>query len=61
MGTRLARGIRQVETLFGAESQIRFLEIASEALGDSALGLHLAQHFLPRAGRCFCRNNFTIA
>jgi AraC-like DNA-binding protein len=29
----------------GAESQIRFLEIAAEALGDSALGLHLAQHF----------------
>jgi AraC-like DNA-binding protein len=29
----------------GAESQIRFLEIASEALSDSALGLHLAQHF----------------
>jgi len=29
----------------GAESQIRFLEIAAEALGDLALGLHLAQHF----------------
>ena len=29
----------------GAESQIRFLEIVAEALGDSALGLHLAQHF----------------
>src|SRR5262249_24774621 len=29
----------------GAESQIRFLEIAAEALGDSALGLHLAQDF----------------
>ena len=29
----------------GAESQVRFLEIAAEALGDSALGLHLAQHF----------------
>jgi hypothetical protein len=29
----------------GAESQIRFLEIAAESLGDSALGLHLAQHF----------------
>jgi hypothetical protein len=29
----------------GAQSQIRFLEIAAEALGDSALGLHLAQHF----------------
>jgi len=29
----------------GAESQIRFLEIAAEALCDSALGLHLAQHF----------------
>ena len=28
-----------------AESQIRFLEIAAEAVGDSALGLHLAQHF----------------
>jgi AraC-like DNA-binding protein len=28
-----------------AESQIRFLEFAAEALGDSALGLHLAQHF----------------
>jgi AraC-like DNA-binding protein len=28
-----------------AESQIRFLEIAAEALDDSALGLHLAQHF----------------
>src|SRR5258708_25689846 len=32
----------------GAESQIRFLEIAAEALGDSALGLHLAQHFCLR-------------
>jgi hypothetical protein len=32
-------------TRVGAESQIRFLEIAAEALGDSALGLHLAQHF----------------
>ena len=29
----------------GAEGQIRFLEAAAEALGDSALGLHLAQHF----------------
>jgi AraC-like DNA-binding protein len=29
----------------GAESQIRFLEIAAKALGDSALSLHLAQHF----------------
>ena len=29
----------------GAESQIRFLDIAAEALGDSALGLHLAQNF----------------
>ena len=29
----------------GAESQIRFLEIAADALGDTALGLHLAQHF----------------
>src|SRR5262249_45109091 len=29
----------------GAESQIRFLEIAAAALGDSALGLHLAQDF----------------
>jgi AraC-like DNA-binding protein len=29
----------------GAESQVRFLEIAAKALGDSALGLHLAQHF----------------
>src|SRR6516162_4489516 len=29
----------------GAESQIRFLEMAAEALGDSALGLHLAQNF----------------
>ena len=29
----------------GAESQIRFLEIVAEALGDSALGFHLAQHF----------------
>src|SRR6516162_11731041 len=29
----------------GAESQIRFLEIAADALGDLALGLHLAQHF----------------
>ena len=28
-----------------AESQIRFLEIAAEALDDPALGLHLAQHF----------------
>src|SRR3974377_137583 len=28
-----------------AESQIRFLEIAAEALDDSALGLHLAQDF----------------
>jgi AraC-like DNA-binding protein len=28
-----------------AESQIRFLQIAAEALGDSALGFHLAQHF----------------
>jgi AraC-like DNA-binding protein len=28
-----------------AESQILFLEIAADALGDSALGLHLAQHF----------------
>jgi len=28
-----------------AESQILFLEVAAEALGDSALGLHLAQHF----------------
>src|SRR3974390_2902784 len=28
-----------------AESQILFLEIAAEALGDSALGLHLAQDF----------------
>src|SRR3974377_1121725 len=28
-----------------AESQILFLEIAAEALGDSALGLHLAEHF----------------
>jgi AraC-like DNA-binding protein len=32
-------------TRVGAASQIRFLEIAAEALGDSALGLHLAQHF----------------
>ena len=30
----------------GAESQSRFLEIAAEALDDSALGLHLAQHFM---------------
>jgi hypothetical protein len=29
----------------GAESQIRFLEIAAEALDDSAFGLHLAQDF----------------
>jgi AraC-like DNA-binding protein len=29
----------------GAESQIRFLEITAEALGDPVLGLHLAQHF----------------
>jgi AraC-like DNA-binding protein len=28
-----------------AESQIRFLEFAAKALGDSALGFHLAQHF----------------
>jgi AraC-like DNA-binding protein len=28
-----------------AESQILFLEIAADALGDSALGLHLAQDF----------------
>jgi len=28
-----------------AQSQIRFLEIAAEALNDSALGLHLAQDF----------------
>src|SRR6516225_197526 len=28
-----------------AESQVRFLEIAAEVLGDSAFGLHLAQHF----------------
>jgi len=28
-----------------AESQVRFLEIAAEALGDSALSLHLAQNF----------------
>src|SRR6516225_3469382 len=28
-----------------AESQVLFLEIAAEALGDSALGLHLAQDF----------------
>jgi Arabinose-binding domain of AraC transcription regulator, N-term len=33
-----------------AESQIRFLEIAAEALGDTALGLHLAQHFDLREG-----------
>ena len=30
----------------GAESQIRFLEIAAEALDDSALSLHLAQDFI---------------
>lgn len=29
----------------GAESQIRFLEIAAEVIGDSALGFHLAQRF----------------
>jgi AraC-like DNA-binding protein len=29
----------------GAENQIQFLEIAAEALGDLALGFHLAQHF----------------
>src|SRR6516162_4742576 len=29
----------------GAESQIRFLEMAAKALDDSALGLHLAQDF----------------
>jgi AraC-like DNA-binding protein len=29
----------------GAENQIRFLEIAAEALDDPVLGLHLAQHF----------------
>jgi AraC-like DNA-binding protein len=29
----------------GAESQIRFLEIAADALDDSALSLHLAQDF----------------
>ena len=33
-----------------AESQIRFLEIAAEALDDTALGLHLAQHFDLREG-----------
>ena len=29
----------------GAESQTRFLEIAAEAIGDPALGFHLAHHF----------------
>ena len=34
----------------GAVSQIRFLQIAAEALGDSALGHHLAQGFDLREG-----------
>src|SRR5207342_1374625 len=28
-----------------ARSQIRFLELGAEALGDDSLGFHLAQHF----------------
>jgi AraC-like DNA-binding protein len=42
------QGIEDPQARIGAESQIAFLKLASEALDDPLLGFHLAESFEPR-------------
>ena len=42
------KGIEDPQARIGAESQIAFLKLASEALDDPLLGFHLAESFEPR-------------